>query len=222
MIFKDLINEVLIRLREDVITTDWSGDINNSGEVTDYQKVVAALVNDAKRNTETYHDWFALRETLTLSTVDGTRSYSLNAGQELKVLDVICQDTGSSLNQVSRQYMNSVKYPTSNSGIPSYYAFSGIDASNNLKVELEPTPDTVQTIAFDVVKYQDDLTSYNDLIKLPSRLVILGAWARALAERGEDGGTISSAVAAEAREALTMAIQVDSGNANFENDWVVT
>ena len=113
-------------------------------------------------------------------------------------------------------------YPTASSGDPRYYAFDGSDASNNLKVEFDPTPDSVQTISFDVVKYQDDLKSYSDVVKIPERIVILGAWARAIAERGEDGGTISSAVAAEAREALVMAIQVDASNASFERDWVVT
>jgi hypothetical protein len=223
VIFKDLINEVLIRLREDTITVDWSGHINTpSSGITAYQKVIGSLINDAKRNAETYHDWFILRDTIDLSTVSTTRSYSLGSGQELKLLDVICQETGSPLTQVSRKYMNSVKYPTASSGDPRYYAFDGSDASNNLKVEFDPTPDSVQTISFDVVKYQDDLKSYSDVVKIPERIVILGAWARAIAERGEDGGTISSAVAAEAREALVMAIQVDASNASFERDWVVT
>ena len=52
MTFRGLINEVLIRLREDTISADWSGDINDSTTVSDYQKVIGALVNDAKRSVE--------------------------------------------------------------------------------------------------------------------------------------------------------------------------
>ena len=221
MNFRALLNEVLRRLREETVDTDWTGDINDSPNVTAYQKLVAALINDAKRNAETYHDWFILRTTVDVPTVSGTRTYSLSSGQEIKVLDTVCQDTGLDITQVSKQYMNSVKYPTEVSGEPAHYAFNGADSSNNLKVEFDPTPNSVQTITFDIVKYQDDLATYDAVVKIPERIVILGAWARAIAERGEDGGTISSAVAAEAREALVMAIQVDSSNADFERDWQV-
>jgi hypothetical protein len=55
---------------------------------------------------------------------------------------------------------------------------------------------------------------------VPSQPVILGAWARAIGERGEDGGSISSAVAAEARDSLNLCIQLDAGNMEYERDWV--
>jgi hypothetical protein len=222
MTFRELINEVLIRLREETIATDWSGNINDSTAVTDYQKVVASLINDSKRNIETYHDWLILRETVDIATVSGTRSYNLSSGQELKVLDVINQTVGTHLVQVSRQYMNSTRYPNENSGNPQYYAFNGADSSNNLKVDLEPKPDSVETISFDVVKYQDELTTASTVVKIPYKPVVLGAWARAIAERGEDGGTQTSIVAQEAADSISQAIMIDSGHTNYETDWVVT
>ena len=76
MTFRGLINEVLIRLREDTISADWSGDINDSSTVSDYQKVIGALVNDAKRSVESYHDWLVLRETVNISTVAATKNYN--------------------------------------------------------------------------------------------------------------------------------------------------
>jgi hypothetical protein len=222
MTFRELINEVLIRLREETIATDWSGNINDSTAVTDYQKVVASLINDSKRNIETYHDWLVLRETVDIATVSGTRSYNLSSGQELKVLGVINQTVGTHLVQVSRQYMNSTRYPNENSGNPQYYAFNGADSSNNLKVDLEPKPDSVETISFDVVKYQDELTTASTVVKIPYKPVVLGAWARAIAERGEDGGTQTSIVAQEAADSISQAIMIDSGHTNYETDWVVT
>ena len=42
--YRELINQVLIRLREDTIPTNWSGAINDSSTITDYQKVIGALV----------------------------------------------------------------------------------------------------------------------------------------------------------------------------------
>ena len=221
MTFRELINEVLIRLREDTIATDWSGNINDSTTVTDYQKVIGSLINDSKRNIESYHDWLVLRETVDVATVSGTRNYNLSSGQEIKIIDVINQATGINLVQVSRQYINSTLYPSENSGEPLYYAFNGADSSNNLKVDLEPNPNSVQTISFDIVKYQDELKTASTTIKIPEKPVVLGAWARAIAERGEDGGSQTSVVAQETSESLNQAIMLDSGNTQYESEWFV-
>jgi hypothetical protein len=222
MTFRELINEVLIRLREDTIATDWSGNINDSSTVTDYQKVIGSLINDSKRNIESYHDWLVLRETVDITTVSGTRNYSLASGQEIKIMDVIDQSQGTHLVQVSRQYINSTKYPTSNSGDPLYYAFNGADSSNNLKVDLEPIPNSAQTISFDIVKFQDELKTASTTLKIPEQVVIIGAWMRAVAERGEDGGTQSSVIAMEYKELLNQTVILDAGNTQFESDWYVS
>ena len=219
--FRELINEVLIRLREDTIATDWSGNINDSTTVTDYQKVIGSLINDSKRNIESYHDWLVLRETVDVTTVSGTRNYNLSSGQEIKIIDVINQTQGTHLVQVSRQYINSTTYPSSNSGDPLYYAFNGADSSNNLKVDLEPIPNSVQTLSFDIVKPQAELATATTVLKIPEKPVILGAWARAVSERGEDGGTQTGVLAEEFKVALNQSIILDSGNVRFEHDWFV-
>ncbi len=221
MTYRELINQVLIRLREDTISSDWSGAINDSTTVSAYHKTIAALINDSKRSVEGYHDWLNLRETVNISTVAGTKNYNLSSGQEIKIVDVVNNTTGIHLNQVSRQYINTVKYPTDDTGEPLYYAFNGSDSSNNLKVDLSPVPTEAHTISFDIVKPQDDLTLAATVLKIPSKPVILGAWARAIAERGEDGGTQSSIMAQETGEALKQAIILDSGNTQYESDWFV-
>ena len=221
MTYRELINQVLIRLREDTISTDWSGAINDSSTVSAYNKVIGALVNDSKRYVEQRHDWLNLRETVDISTVSGTKNYNLSSGQEIKIVDVINNDTGMHLSQVSKVYINTVKYPTDNTGEPLYYGFNGSDASNNLKVDLSPVPTDAHTLSFDIVKHQDELTLAATVLKVPSQPVILGAWAMAIAERGEDGGTQSSLMAAESLEALKQAIILDSGNTQYETDWFV-
>ena len=221
MTFRGLINEVLIRLREDTISSDWSGDINDSSTISAYQKVIGALVNDAKRYVEGRHDWLNLRSTVDISTVNGTKNYNLSSGQEIKIMDAINQTTGMHLRQVGKTYINTVTYPSQNTGEPLYYGFNGSDASNNLKVDLSPVPTEAHTISFDIIKFQDDLTEAATVISVPEKPVILGAWARAIAERGEDGGTQSSLMAGEASEALKQAIMLDSGNTRYETDWYV-
>ena len=221
MTFRGLINEVLIRLREDTISADWSGDINDSSTVSAYQKVIGALVNDSKRHVEERHDWLNLRETVDIATVNGTENYNLSSGQEIKIMDAINNTTGMHLRQVGRTYINTVTYPSQNTGEPLYYGFNGSDASNNLKVDLSPIPTEAHTISFDILKYQDELAEAATVISVPEKPVILGAWARAIAERGEDGGTQSSLMAIEASEALKQAIIRDSGNTRYETDWTI-
>lgn len=219
MTYREVINEVLIRLRETPIASDWSGSINDSSTVSDYNKVIGALVNDAKRSIESYHDWQILRETVNITTVADTKNYSLNSGQEFKILDVINNATGNELLQVSRAYLNRERYPTASTGEPHYYGFNGADSSNNLKVDLSPTPSKAETISFDIVKYQDALTNASTVVKIPTKPLILGAYARALSERGEDGGTQSSIAAQEAASSISQAIMMDAGNTQFESDW---
>lgn len=219
MTYREVINEVLIRLRETPIASDWSGAINDSSTVSDYNKVIGALVNDAKRSIESYHDWQILRETVNITTVAGTKNYNLSSGQEFKILDVINNATGNELLQVSRAYLNRERYPTASTGEPHYYGFNGADSSNNLKVDLSPTPSKAETISFDMIKYQDVLTTASTVVKIPTKPLILGAYARALAERGEDGGTQSSIAAQEAASAISQAIMMDAGNTQFESDW---
>ena len=221
MTFRGLINEVLIRLREDTISSDWSGDINDSTTLSAYEKVIGALVNDAKRYVEQRHDWLNLRSTVDISTVNGTKNYNLSSGQEIKILDAINQTTGMHLRQVGKTYINTVTYPSQNTGEPLYYGFNGSDTSNNLKVDLSPVPTEAHTISFDIIKFQDDLTEADTVLSVPEKPIVLGAWAMAIAERGEDGGTQSSLMAAESLEALKQAIMLDSGNTRYETDWYI-
>ena len=221
MTFRGLINEVLIRLREDTISSDWSGDINDSTTVSAYEKVIGALVNDAKRYVEQRHDWLNLRSTVDITTVNGTKNYNLSSGQEIKIMDAINNTTGMHLKQVGKTYINTATYPSQNTGEPLYYGFNGSDASNNLKVDLSPVPTTAHTISFDIIKFQDDLAAADTVLSVPEKPVVLGAWAMAIAERGEDGGTQSSLMASEALEALKQAILVDSGNTRYETDWYI-
>ena len=221
MTYRELINEVLIRLREDTILTNWSGNINDSTTVSEYQKVVGAMINDSKRTVENFHDWLVLRQTVNISTVSGTKNYNLSSGQELKVIDSVNNSTGTGLVQVSREFLNKRKYPTDPTGEPLYYGFNGADSSNNLKIDLSPVPIASQTISFDIVKAQDELKTSTTVIKVPEKPVVLGAWARAISERGEDGGTQTTIVAEEAMQALKQAIMLDSGNTQYETQWYV-
>ncbi len=235
MTYREVINSVLLRLREDTIASDWSGNINDS-TLTPYQKLIGVLVNDAKKNVESYHDWNALRESFNIRLKTGNMQYTLGdalrgSGVTFKVLDVINQNTGQVLQQVANDWMNEQVFPLAQaqSGRPTKYAFNGISQAGatrepDFNIDFYPVPDTATNnniVSVNIVGAQKELQEANQVLRTPSQPVILGAWARAIAERGEDGGTQYSAVAAEARDSLLQAVQLDAGNFEYERDWTV-
>jgi hypothetical protein len=78
------------------------------------------------------------------------------------------------------------------SGIPEYYSFDGVDNSGDTKVVLYARPDNVYNIPFALTVPQATLSSDDTLVKVADVLVVQNAYARALVERGEDGGLNSS------------------------------
>ena len=234
MTFRELVNSVLLRLREDTIESDWSGSYLTSSTLTQYQKLICELVNDSKKNVESYHDWNALRETFNVKLRNGNMQYTLGdatrgAGTSFKILDVRNKATGQQMEQVNNDWLNDKMFPTANveTGAPRYYALNGISQAAtgrepDANIDFYPVPTTTeagQTIAVNIVGAQKELTEASQILRVPSQPVILGAWARAIAERGEDGGTQYSAVAAEARDVLNQAVQLDAGNFEYERDW---
>ena len=72
------------------------------------------------------------------------------------------------------------------------YAFEGVDGSGDTKVTLYPRPDAVYSLRFSLTVPQAILAADGTSVLVPDVLVAQNAYARALAERGEDGGINSS------------------------------
>ena len=185
MTYLELINDVLIRLRETTVAT------NNA---TTYSTLIGKFVNDAKRQVEDAFSWNVLGQNITLTTVANTYSYSLTgAGQKFQVMDAINTTSNVGMQNISfvqmNRFQNLVPVAT---GVPEYYAFDGVDASGDTKVSLYSRPDGVYTIIFSLTIPQATLASDATSILVPDFLVAQNAYARALVERGEDGGLSSS------------------------------
>lgn len=222
MTYRELINEVLRRLREDQIETDWSGNLSTANGVTDYQKMIGDFINDAKYEVEHYWDWQNLRVTAGITTVADTMSYALvGAGSDFRVLDVIDTSTGSHLKQVGSAKLNAKAFPVASqaTGEASEYGFNGIDDNLDMVVDLWPKPNDARQINFNIVKPQDKLQTATTHLYVNPQAVILGAYMRALSERGEDGGTQVSVAAAEFQNVLSRAIEIDAGKTQYETDW---
>ena len=203
MTYIELINDVLIRLRETTVAT--------SGQTT-YSTLIGKFVNDAKRQVEDSFSWNALGTTVTLTTVAATYSYSLTgAGQKFQVMDVINTTSNVGMKNISFVEMNRYQnlVPTTN-GIPQYYAFDGVDASGDTKVTLYPRPDGVYSILFSLTVPQATLSSDATSVLVSDALVAQNAYAKALVERGEDGGLSSSEAYQLYRSMLSDAIALEA------------
>ena len=185
MTYLQLINNVLIRLRETQVST------NNE---TSYSTLIGLFVNDAKRQIEDAFSWNVLGTTVTITTVAATYVYSMTgAGQKFQVQDAINTTSNIGLQNISFVEMNRYQnlVPTTN-GLPQYYSFDGVDASGDTKVVLYPRPDGVYNIPFSLTVPQATLSADATSVLVPDFLVVQNAYARALVERGEDGGLNSS------------------------------
>jgi hypothetical protein len=185
MTYLELVNDVLIRLREPTVTTV---------TLNSYSTLIGKFVNDAKRQIEDAYAWNVLGTTITLSTTSGTYEYALTgAGQKFQVIDVINATSNIGMRNIDYVSMNRKQnFSTPISGIPAEYAFDGVSSGYDTKVTLYPRPNGVYSIPFSLTVPQATLTSDSTIVAVPDVLVVQNAYARALVERGEDGGLSSS------------------------------
>ena len=185
MTYLELVNDVLVRLREPTVSTVTQ---------TSYSTLIGKFVNDAKRQIEDAFSWNVLGQTITVTTSASTASYSLTgAGQKFQVMDVINTTSNVGLTNISFVDMNrKLNFTPLVNSIPTEFAFDGVDGSYDTKVNLFPIPDGVYTIKFALTIPQATLSSGSTVVLVADTLVAQNAYARALVERGEDGGLSSS------------------------------
>ena len=203
MTYLELVNDVLVRLRESTVTT--------VGETT-YSSLIGKFVNDAKRQIEDSYNWNCLAQTITVTTTAGTSSYALTgAGQKFRVNDAMNTTSLIGLRNIEFVDMNrKLNLATPSQSIPSEFCFSGVDGSGDTKVDLFPVPSGAFTLLFDLTIPQATLSADGTSVKVLDYLVAQSAYARALIERGEDGGTNSAEAYALFRGMLSDAIALES------------
>jgi hypothetical protein len=203
MTYLELVNDVLIRLRESSVST--------VGETT-YSSLIGKFVNDAKRQIEDSYNWNCLAQTITVTTTSGTSSYALTgAGQKFRVNDAINTTSLIGLRNIEFVDMNrKLNLGAPSQSIPSEFCFSGVDGSGDTKVDLFPVPSGAFTLLFDLTIPQAALSADGTSVKVLDYLVAQSAYARALIERGEDGGTNSNEAYALFRGMLSDAIALES------------
>lgn len=213
--FLELVNDVLVRLREPEVAT-----VNENV----LSKVIGKFVNDAKRQVEDAYNWNALTDTLTATTTANTFNYTLiGSGARFKLLEVYDVTNRSHLTALPTVEMTKlfISTPTPNTGEPAYYNFNGIDNNGDTAVDLYPIPDAAYSIYFNIYKPQATLSTDSSIMLVPSEPVIHLATAKALVERGEDGGTQSSEMYALYKQVLADYIAIESSRYPEEDSWDV-
>ena len=181
MTYLDIVNKILRRLREEPVTT-----VNENP----YSRMIGDLVNVVKRDVENMWNWDALRKTMTITTSPGLFNYVLaGAGNNFRIIDVINDSKDTILTpQTSKWFDRVYLAATPQSSQPYYYNFNGVDDDGDGQMDLWPVPDAVYTIRVNAIYTEHDLEADDDFITLYPNLVIEGVIARAISERGEDGG----------------------------------
>ena len=203
MTYLELVNDVLTRLRETNVSTV---------SETNYSALIGKFVNDGKRQIEDAYSWNVLSQTVTVTTTSGTSSYSLTgSGQKFRVNDAINTTSVITLDHTTTADMNrKLNFGTPSQSIPSEFCFNGVDGSGDTKVDLFPVPDGVYTLKFDLTIPQANLSADGTSVKVLDYLVTQNAYARALMERGEDGGTTTSDAYVLYKGMLSDAIALES------------
>jgi hypothetical protein len=210
MTYLEIVNDVLKRLRE---TTVSAVDEN------EYSAMIGVLVNDAKRDVENAHQWNVLRTATSITTVVGTQEYTLTGlGNRFVVDRLINNQNGGEIDKAPIGWLETQTVMHPDNGLVAFYAFSGQSAGDS-KIKFFKVPDAVETYTLYAYVPQADLTSSSTDVLVPGYLVAHSAYARAIAERGEDSGDMSSEAQGIYKKALADAIAIERNRHEEEINW---
>ena len=213
MTYLEIVNDVLKKLREPTVTS-----IGN----TDYSLMIGALVNDAKREVENAHTWNVLRTLVPVTTVQGTQHYTLTgSGNRFIFEQVLDSSTGWEIAKAPVSWIEKQTLVTPDQGDPDYFCFTGED-DGDTQVKFFKIPSGVKTFNFYLYVPQEDLSLDADVISVPGYLVAQNAYARAIAERGEDSGNLSSEAYALYIKSLADAIAIERNRYEEDINWEAT
>lgn len=229
MTYKELVNSILAKLREDQIS---------SVQESDYSKLVGSFVNDAKRIVEDAWPWRALRRTVNIPITAGSATYDLEdyltieGNDQVNERARIYRDPQTSLPNIvvttsgrerelelcpiSQDYLTNIIAQNQNSsgtlyGITLTANPGPVASKTNIRVATIPSVVVDnETIRIMLVNPQNDLAGDSENMLIPSGPVIQLAYLYCLYERGEEIGENLGLTDEKAAAALADAISLDS------------
>ena len=216
--FLQITNEVLKRLREDTCTT--TND-------TEYTKLIANLVNVAKRQVENAWNWIVLRHDASVSCTSAATEYSIsNTNEYSRIIQAYNVTKKCPVLPVSWEKAMDLEYGTDSQGTGTIegYRISGRDSATGvLKFKVYPRPQAGdnQNILFQCCTPTQYVTSDATPVAVPGDIVINAGYMLAVAERGDDGGLNVQNATDMYKASLGDAVSIEESLNKGETTWAL-
>ena len=212
--FLQMVNEVLARLREEQVYT-----VTQNA----YSTMIGLYINDTKKQVEEAWAWDALTSSIAVTITPGTTRYTV-PGSGTRFKEVSCNNISTGFKHPVRP----VGYPdlinreqmatTVVTAAPAWFAWYGNNGTDGI-VAIWPSPSATYNLLFNMNVPQVDLVNDTDIVLVPSDPVVAGAFARALVERGEDGGLSSSEAYSLFKSVLSDRIAIEQSRSPEYDTW---
>jgi hypothetical protein len=218
MNYLELVNAVLVKLRED--------EVSSYNQDT-YSALIASFINEAKEEVENAWNWSMLRTAVTMATT-ASQSYvevlRTSLGPRDTIISMRDATNLSCLGKIGAEayydYLYGATTPVESK--PNYWILTKASDPSYTRFSIYPTPDDAYNLYAIIIQRQAELSNDATELLVPSRPVILGAYYKAIKERGEDMGDASQQAAADYKMSLGDAISMDAANQHEEeSSWQV-
>jgi hypothetical protein len=218
--YLDLVNAVLVRLREDKVAS-----VNGNDDVV--VELVKEFVNDAKKTVEDAHTWSALTHEWSIDlgaqpSAEGVLTGSFGSA----IIDYVMDSEGNVIRNQPLSYINRrlIQNGTTSTLAPSAWTVSGKTVNGNqlrTKIKFDCLIDDSQNpLTAYGYQPQTELSEDFDVLLVPAKPVIYLASALASRERGEVGGQSAGELMMIAQKYISDSIAMDSTNSDLDNIWM--
>ena len=210
MTYLDLVNGVLMRLREPDVSTV---RVHTNPVVN----LVKTFVNDSKKYVEACHGWNATRNVWRFGTEKDKASYILpdtSNGARISTVQIDYKD-------VEQWDLKAIINGGPTFGRSQRFAWEGTDNEGNIMIRFDPIPNDVYPVEVLGWRNLPDLKNDTDVLRIPTQPVLYYALALAARERGEVGGQTSQEIFSMAEQFIGDAIALDATLSPTEYTWAV-
>lgn len=207
-----LTNKVLVRLREDEIT---------STAASAYATMIAQFVKQATDEVEDATDWIQLRETIALPVVPDVFAYSLTGAKTgFRILQVFEDTLDYTVRKAPSYTWMNTQLLTNNpqEGQPDYYDVNGQDDQGDAIINLFPVPNATFSVNVNLV-VKSHLSEDTDTTPVPWIPIVLRAFMLAIDERGDDDGASLAILESTYLSTLASAVAIDASRYDEETVW---
>lgn len=206
----EMVNAVLRRLRLSSVS-DFTGE---------HTLLMVDFINETKSEVERALGWVDQRESALVTTVAGTPSYQLlDLRQNMLIYQVYNDTKDYELTQKSVEELNKL-FLGQSAGYqaePLYWGING-RSSGEVTIDLWPTPNSADSIVFYIKSNpQAPITSTTDEFLAPADVILLGAIAKALADRGDASDAEIARADSRYQLALADAVAAEAQNLGKED-----